>query len=534
MPNRDELLQLLGARRRLYSLRPEPPLGHPASWRAWLTRAVRMDPRLPAMPELVSILAARSPPPPPSPRQLHGRWQQFRALFRQGWDVESAEPAGLRYGAMAASLALNALFALLLLWLMYLQFMLMQAPAETETVRIQITGFGTPQATGGGSEAPLAEAAPAARSAAQPQPSARTAAASAARTQALETDPVVAEQPLQVTESATPDDYVLPPTRQLDMPMPAAPALQARALPAREDIPAPLPPVPALQSELRAREIQVRPIAQIEQAIPARSELPETAMRSLPIRAPDAELRQGMPSARPLPGIREDSAGTTAAATGSARSATGTASPAADGQAPGQRAADAGAGPALRSQAGGWPSPRRDDDWGDAARNRAGQANGGERGDARGSGASSGLLNADGSPRLAGDGFKPRFPDPYKEGTWLKRPSLGYRGTMFDGIWQPPESLLQEWVRRGVKSVDIPLPGSKVKIRCIVSVLQAAGACFPVAGKEGMHDQPAIARPPPKVPFKPELFENPADLSTPKPPPDAPTRKDPASPSAGG
>lgn len=86
---------------------------------------------------------------------------------------------------------------------------------------------------------------------------------------------------------------------------------------------------------------------------------------------------------------------------------------------------------------------------------------------------------------------------------------------MFDGIWRPPENLLQEWVRKGVKTVDIPLPGGKVKIRCIVSTLQAAGGCFPIAGKEGVHDQPAIARPPPAVPFKPHLIDNPGDLTSP-------------------
>ena len=127
------------------------------------------------------------------------------------------------------------------------------------------------------------------------------------------------------------------------------------------------------------------------------------------------------------------------------------------------------------------------------------------------------MFDADGRPRLADDSFKPRFPDPYKEGTWLKRPSLGYRGTIFDGIWRPPETLLQEWVRKGVKSFDIPLPGGKVKIRCTVSILQAGGGCGLAPGENGVHDQPARARPAPNVPFKPELLENQRDLSTPKP-----------------
>ena len=88
---------------------------------------------------------------------------------------------------------------------------------------------------------------------------------------------------------------------------------------------------------------------------------------------------------------------------------------------------------------------------------------------------------------------------------------------MFDGIWRPPETLLQEWIRKGVKTVDIPLPVGKVKIRCVVSLLQFGGGCGPVAGKEGVHDEPARARAAPTVPFKRELFENQGDLSPAKP-----------------
>ena len=137
-----------------------------------------------------------------------------------------------------------------------------------------------------------------------------------------------------------------------------------------------------------------------------------------------------------------------------------------------------------------------------------GAATGGDRGNPRGQGGQggSGLFNPDGSPRLADDSFKPRFPDPYKEGTWLKRPSLGYRGTMFDGIWRPPENLLQEWVRRGIKELSIPIPGTGLKLKCVVSLLQFGGGCFPV--NPDANEQPAREREAPDIPFKPELQED--------------------------
>ena len=152
MASRDDILLLLAARRRGLSLRPEAPPGPTPSWRAWLSRAVRMDARMPAMPEVVALLRARPMRQVPRPPMPRGRLQAFRMLFLQGWDEQSREARGLRFGALATSLLLNGLFAGLLLWLMYLRFLAVSAPEEGEAVRIQIVGLGTPEATGGGSE----------------------------------------------------------------------------------------------------------------------------------------------------------------------------------------------------------------------------------------------------------------------------------------------------------------------------------------------------------------------------------------------
>lgn len=93
-----------------------------------------------------------------------------------------------------------------------------------------------------------------------------------------------------------------------------------------------------------------------------------------------------------------------------------------------------------------------------------------------------------------------------QSGTWLKRPPYDYTPTSFDKYWVPNESLLAEWVRRGVQSVEIPLPGTSTKISCVISVLQFGGGCG--LNDPNMQDQPAIARPPPDIPFKKELQED--------------------------
>ena len=109
-----------------------------------------------------------------------------------------------------------------------------------------------------------------------------------------------------------------------------------------------------------------------------------------------------------------------------------------------------------------------------------------------------------GAPGGANDGWsKERIA---QSGTWLKRPPYDYTPTSFDKYWVPQESLLAEWVRKGIKSMEIPLPGTGTKISCVISILQAGGGCG--LTNPNMQDQPAVARPPPDIPFKKELQED--------------------------
>jgi hypothetical protein len=77
----------------------------------------------------------------------------------------------------------------------------------------------------------------------------------------------------------------------------------------------------------------------------------------------------------------------------------------------------------------------------------------------------------------------------------------------------PGETLLEEWVRRSITEVRIPIPGTTKTIRCVTVVLALGGACGIV--DPNLQEQPPGARPPPDVPFKPGLQENQDSLGRP-------------------
>src|SRR5690606_11887291 len=129
-------------------------------------------------------------------------------------------------------------------------------------------------------------------------------------------------------------------------------------------------------------------------------------------------------------------------------------------------------------------------------------------------------------PRLAGGGAvgggRPPgtrtedFEKVDRHGTWLKRPPYDYEPTAFDRFWMPSETLLEEWVRKSVTEVRIPIPGTTKSIRCMTTMLALGGACSIV--DPNLQEQAAGAREPPDVPFKPELMED-QDALGPRPPP---------------
>lgn len=543
-----DLIEALRRRMRR-SLRPERPPGEfPPGWRAWFAA---MPARVGAVTgatadAILAIFLAREPLPPPAAVLALNRWQAFATLWRQEWHPAGRDERGVRILATVLSIILHIFFAIVLVWLMYARFMGV-APEESlrgeNVVQVEFIGEGTPEEEGGGppkgeTATPDAASAPA-PPAPQPSDAARQPPSPSVPEPAVATEQPPApqppappvSQPLQVTETPAPDAvFVLPPTRPVDVDTPrvVVPEVEARTrditvvevpelrperrLPQREVA---VPDVLRPPTEIRTREIpaplpQLRTpsIAPPQIAAPElRPQAPQTATRDIPMPA----------SAPPAP--------QPATAAGTAGQTTADTSRASESPAPGGRAtassgarpeaSAAGSGPASTPRPGALPSPRRGDDWGDSTRNRPG-----------GQAGTPGLYNADGSPRLAGNdgrvggGLAPgTITEDYEKidrmGTWLKRPPSDYQPTTFDRFWIPHENLLQEWVRRSIKEVLIPIPGTSKKIKCAVALLALGGACD--ITDPNLMDTETDGRNAPEVPFKPELQEDQDSLHRPAP-----------------
>lgn len=530
-----EFIQALQRRLRR-SIRPLPPGEFPPGWQSWFDgiKAKAGGITGASVEAIVALFAAREPVFKRGYEHLNGM-QAFVRLLRH---ERHRDERGIRRVSMALTLLFHLLWVLAMTWLMFARFAMPMPEddrfGEDSVVQVEFIGQGTPDIDAGGAPELLAEQSDAA--APRPgQPQASSAAAeSAALPEPAEATPqpesqpveVPAQQPLQVTETSEPDgDFRVPPVRaegirapsvairpptvqqveirSIDAP-PVAPSL--RPLPRREVA---IPETRTPELEARIREVPMQP---------ARAELREVATPSIEAPVIQREARAvasrdiPMPS-QPAPAASDAGRGESTAASGRQASGTTSASPApGSGQGTRPAATASGSGTAPTPGTGALPTPRRGDDWGDSTRNRPG--------------GSSGLFNPDGSPRLAGSGGRVGGGLPpgtviedYEKidrmGTWLKRPPVDYTPTAFDRFWVPHESLLEEWVRRSIKEVLIPIPGTGRSIRCAVALLALGGSCG--IYNPDMVDIEAEARPPPEVPFKPELHEDQDGLS--KPPP---------------
>ncbi len=445
-----------------------------------------------------------------------------------------------------------------------------QDDAAGEVVQVEFIGQGTPEDTGGGPAQGEDEAQPPAAAAAavsdtppneSPAQSAAESSPPAPPTASAEPPPEIAEptpeppapavaaQPLVVSEPRTPAEeppvFALPPPRlQARQATPRALTVPELSTQASEiEMLEPRPPVRAMERRETARtpttpDLRERP-TQIEMFEP----LPEVRARTPTPRAPTRQLRtpelRTTPSEIAMREISPPAPASSSAATAGPKSSTtaapataaqttrpGPTSPAPAGSAPqpsassggrpaaspGTRPATAGAGvgPAPTPRPGALPSPRRGDDWDDALQNRPGTSTAGRN-------TGPGLFNPDGSVRLpsgsgqAGGGLPPGtitedFEKIDRMGTWLKRPPVDYTPSRLERFFVPSESLLQEWVRRNIREVFVPIPGTRKRIVCKVSLLQAGGGC--TIDDPNLRDQEAEARKPPDIPFKPDLQED--------------------------
>ncbi|MEO5565420.1 MAG: hypothetical protein ABIR05_01980 [Luteimonas sp.] len=508
-----ELIEALRRRTRR-SLRPETPAGEfPPGWQSWFADLRRhLGSVSGAKAEaFVALLMARELRARPRRSMRLNRWQAFNTLWRQQWHPVGAEARWQRIMALTIAVVSQLLFALFVIWLAYARYGGEPVPLGEDVVQVEFIGDGTPVDEGGGkpsgarpqpkspaddSSSPAASRATAAVPPHEQPSDAAPAQPALAQSEAVPQPPVPVEtsQPLQVTEVAEPDAaLVVPPTRQRSVQLPQAsievPTLQTQP----EALPSPAPPMPAAvmrEVRLQTQNVRVPGLNREAESLPAPGPpLPRVAERQL-------QQREGKVSA---PGLKasadslSSSASSPGAASGSAP-ASGV-SGAAAAVAPGASSTQAqgnGAGPKSTSKPGAWTSPKAGDDWGLSDRNR----DGGQRG-------ASSLFDENGRPRIPPMVVTENIKDLDRAGTWLKRPPNNYSPTMFDRYWLPGENLLQEWVRRGVREVMIPVPGTSKKIRCVVSILQLGGGCG--VTDPDMQDQEAGARPPPDVPWKPEL-----------------------------
>ncbi|MGH8062771.1 MAG: hypothetical protein ACREO7_12255 [Pseudoxanthomonas sp.] len=505
----------------LQAARPAPVLerhtGMPYGWGLWLRvlkerlGAIRRESA-----DAIVHLFAQRPMPAPMPKPLAlNRWQAFRSMFYQDWGPPLREDRRLRWFAGSLSTLMHLLFLLLLVFLAVVKVPPPPVAEEESRVQVEFIGQGTPEEEGGGPPAQSESSAAAAQAA--PAPSTSVASQASPQASALPQEqvpvpaPPVAQQTLQVTETPVPTTtFVLPPTTARS-PEIAPPQIRPREIgvPVREVTVVDVPPA---QRELPQREIAVpriapdTPLVQ-EREIPAplpqirTVQLPSRAVAAPVLQAPTASVRQAE-IASPRPGTAasgSDSKAVSATAAGDSASTPSTR----QGTQPN---ATASGSSATANRPGATPTPRRGDDWGASTRNVPGQAGGRD-------GNGPGLFNADGSVRvpenLGGNASKPGAPgskqaqraDADRASKWLERPDFPYEPTMFDKYWRPTnESLLGEWVRRAIQEVEIPIPGTSKKVKCVVSVLQAGGACS--LFDPNLNEQPATARPPPEIPVK--------------------------------
>jgi len=548
--------------RRLQLVAPHlrrPPGEFPPGWKQWFeAMTVRAGAVTGAAAQsLIDVFLQRPLAERPRRTGELTRWQAFNTLWRQEWHAPEPEDRKVRWFASAFTAVWHLVFGVLLLWFWYTQSLYIEEATKRRgevVVQIEFIGRGTPEEIGGGEAqepaqeqevepAPTAEAASEVLTPTVETPAIPTAAVEAPAIDAPLPDIVQREVPEPQVPPAPPvqqavavsapapdtSSFVLTsPTPRVAQPQIRVPEITAPSAPLRTvEVPEPVQPI--------RREIAPRPIAapQMEARVPevARREVsapverPQVRQVATPsiaqptLRTPEATVR-----ARevPAPATRATASAATSqaqAATPATSPATSTATtsgptrPAASGTTPAAAKpsgaappkATAGQGPKPITAPGGFPAPAKSDDWGTSTRN----VPGGQRGEPHG------LYNAEGGPRLAeqpvNTGQPPgslddRIVDLDRSGTWLKRKPNDYEPTTFDKYWRPNETLLAEWVRKGIKRMAIPIPGTSKRIECVVSLLQFGGGCG--ISDPNLNDQPANARPPPDIPFKPHLQED--------------------------
>ena len=558
MISADALVHAVQLRMRVARHWLRPPGEFPAGWQQWfdamgdragMVSGARAE-------DLVAVLAQRPLAAAPGRVAELGRWQAFSTLWRQQWHAqESDDERRWHWLAAGVSGGWHLFLAGLLAWLMYLDLINAAHPppkGEELVVQIEYVGDGTPEDVGGGPEPdttePLempvpAEAAEPSKATARsetamatPEPSPRPLPSpevpglpSTVQVPILQpappdiverevqTTPREAAQPLIVSEPVpdrTETFVLLPPTPRIDAPAVQMPELSAPS-PALEvvEIPRAEPSVPRSSVQpiapprIEQPVLQPQPSEVVIRDVPA-ADVPTPPRAVVPILSPTRPDPPKLETVVPQVRVREIPSPPRPVATTPAkpaRSPVAEPRPSAEAE-PTAVEPVATAGPEKTPAPGAWPTPERADDWGAAARERPGAQ----------AGEPPGLYDSDGTVRLAetpgsaSPGLPPgtiteEIEDLDRAGTWLRRPPNDYEPTAFAEYWRPNETLLEEWVRKSVTTIRIPIPGTNKYIECTTVLLVVGGGCG--IGDPNLNEQPATARPPPDIPFKPELQE---------------------------
>lgn len=551
MTTAQELIAALERRRLLKRGGADEPAGMPEGWQRWFESQPAAD----AGAARARVDAWVAPLAQRLTYAAEARATQlglpFFHLQRLARPHDPRDERALRIGVGAVDILLHVVLAALLLWLMYLRLLAMaqQEDDPGQVVQVEFIGRGNAE-TGGGAMASAGapasaptrltvprQATPAAASppaeVSPPAPDLAPAALvpptpiDASRpVPALAEAPTLSRQVLQVSAvpQPQPGEFRLPPPRERSVALPQAtlrevqPKQQVEAVP-QLDAPrvrtlSQVPPQLALRTSELKEQVRELEVFQPDSALVAREraapaprtpavQVPQLRgeVRALPLRPEEGGGAPAKAAQGTVPGQAALAASGGQAATGTGQ---GARSAPADGR--GVAAAGKGAGPALKPAPGGWPGAAKSDDWGASSRNVAGTGTGQGARDGNGGNGKPGLFNGDGSVRLPDEWSKQDGLDLDRAGTWLQRPGLEYRGTRFDKYWIPQGNLLQEWVRRGIKELSIPIPGTGLKLKCVVSLLQFGGGCMPV--DPDANEQSSTGRAAPDIPFKPALQED--------------------------
>ncbi|MFC7521680.1 transmembrane repetitive protein [Xanthomonas populi] len=541
--------------------------GLPYGWAIWMRN--RHSTAAPFDDDQVTEVFLARPASPHSMRTsaLLSPFQAFRSLWWQHWEPRRKDERPLHWLALLGSFLIHLGFMALLIWVVSVRWASDETKQGDESrVRMSFIGEGAAEQGGGAGEPAAAQAASGEASAASqanapaaggnptvsvtppPEPTQATSdsvdSSSVAEAQQVAPEPVAAvsepttpdvpqvrvqvspvtiESPLQVTKTpVATNDFVVPsPPATTVVPRsiePAAPQVQVRqrAIQTLTE----QPQVRELQrpaTNVAVRSANLPAVREREIVAPDRSQIAAPVVRNrevtLTVRMPEIAVRTA--ELQNVPDPAPSTAPSTQSQANQSRSEQPTKAAAAVSSSS-KPATSGSAGPKPADRSGGWDVATNADDWSKSDSNRDEKTTGAN-------GQRDGMFNADGSVHVAagtgdaGKGAGERGPpgsdtDTWTRdqiaqgGTWLKRPPYGYTPTSLDKYWMPNQSLLQEWVRRGLKKIEIPIPGTTTKISCLVSLLQFGGGCG--LSDPNLNDQPATARPPPDVPFKQELQED--------------------------